>query len=81
MRRELVAEIGNFDEQFGLGNWEDNDLCHRARRSGWALYIAKSVFVHHTGGQSFRALGIDYNKSLADGQRLFEQKWSVSNGG
>lgn len=41
-----------FDEVFGVGGYEDNDLCVRAELRGWRLAIAGDVFIHHVGHQT-----------------------------
>ena len=54
LRRDCLDQIGLFDaETFGKGYGEENDLCLRARRSGWRNVLAADVFVHHLGGRSF----------------------------
>lgn len=41
-----------FDELFGVGGYEDNDLCVRAELRGWRCAIAGDVFIHHVGHQT-----------------------------
>lgn len=54
LRRACLLEIGEFDEAtYGRGYGEENDLCLRARRSGWRHVVAADVFVRHSGGRSF----------------------------
>jgi glycosyltransferase involved in cell wall biosynthesis/MoaA/NifB/PqqE/SkfB family radical SAM enzyme len=45
-RRDLVEEIGLFDEQFDSGGYEDEDFCLRAVLEGHKNYIAGDVYVH-----------------------------------
>ena len=57
-RRACLRDIGGFDEgQFMYG--EDWDICMRARRAGWAVYLVpQSRIVHHenaAGRQYFGA--------------------------
>ncbi len=52
VRRSVLNEIGGFDERFGLGTFEDNDLCYRIRRAGYRLVIAANSFVHHSGSKT-----------------------------
>jgi O-antigen biosynthesis protein len=54
VRRDVVKRIGAFDERFGLGNYEDDDYCLRARLAGFECRLAEDVFIHHTGGQDFQ---------------------------
>ncbi|MFK7753071.1 MAG: glycosyltransferase [Sedimentitalea sp.] len=46
MRRQMLDEIGQFDETFFL-YFEETDLCLRAKRAGWQVhYVPKSEVVH-----------------------------------
>ena len=63
-RRAVVDRIGGLDERFGSGNFEDDDFCVRAAIAGFKSLIAKDVFIHHVGGQTFQALNINYKRSL-----------------
>lgn len=47
VKKEVLADIGLFDEAFGLGTYEDDDLCYRAVTQGYELYIALDAFVHY----------------------------------
>ena len=47
LRREMLDEIGGFDEQFRLYG-EDIELCYRAAKAGWERwYVPAAVVVHH----------------------------------
>jgi GT2 family glycosyltransferase/tetratricopeptide (TPR) repeat protein len=79
-RRGLVSEIGFLDERFGLGNFEDDDFCHRARLAGYRCVIARDTFVHHFGSVTFRALGpTTHEQSFYRSAKLFHEKWTDSN--
>ncbi|NEY21475.1 glycosyltransferase [Bacillus ginsengihumi] len=52
-KREILDEIGNFDEYFEYGSFEDDDLCLRALLKGYHLKIALDSFVHHHGHATF----------------------------
>ena len=53
MPRRLIDEIGGFDERFFL-YCEDEDLCWRARQSGWRVVYHPGVVVKHRKGSSTR---------------------------
>ncbi|MEX2121004.1 MAG: glycosyltransferase [Pirellulales bacterium] len=76
VRRELVDAIGLLDERFGIGNFEDDDFCLRARQAGFKAVIARDAFVHHFGHATFQGSGIDLNGLLERNERLFREKWS-----
>jgi GT2 family glycosyltransferase len=75
IRREVLDKIGVLDEQFGIGFFEDDDLCVRAREAGYRLAVAQGVFIHHFGSRTFRGLGIDCHQQLKDGFARFRDKW------
>lgn len=76
-RKEVVTRIGGLDEQFGSGNFEDDDFCVRAFQVGFRARIALDVFIHHTGSQTFKAAKIDYRQSLMRNWELFKAKWGI----
>ena len=56
-RREMLDEIGLFDEDFFL-YLEDVDLAFRARLAGWkCLYVPGARVIHHHGGTA--GVGLD----------------------
>ena len=54
MRREMLDDIGLFDEAYWM-YMEDLDLCYRAARAGWTTWYEPSVYaVHIKAGTSGR---------------------------
>jgi hypothetical protein len=51
IRRELIDEIGGFDETFFL-YFEETDLCHRATNAGWTTHYLPQSEVVHIGSAS-----------------------------
>jgi GT2 family glycosyltransferase/Flp pilus assembly protein TadD len=76
-RREALEQIGGFDEQFGVGFFDDDDLSVRALKAGFQLLVALNVFVHHFGSRTFTGLGIDCTKQLKENFDLFHAKWGT----
>jgi O-antigen biosynthesis protein len=75
-RRLLVDQIGLLDEQFGSGNYEDDDFCLRSAVAGYQNLVAGDVYIHHYGSVSFAGNRIDYRSALARNAALFQEKWS-----
>ncbi|MGO9793791.1 MAG: glycosyltransferase family 2 protein [Solirubrobacteraceae bacterium] len=48
-RREMLAELGGFDESFGFG-FEDVDLSWRARMKGWRAFVVPRAIALHAHG-------------------------------
>lgn len=59
VRTAAFGELGGFDESYGLGGYEDDDLCHRLRFAGWRLVIVQDTFMHHIGHQTFDENKVD----------------------
>ncbi|MGB4780848.1 glycosyltransferase, partial [Candidatus Methylomirabilis sp.] len=76
-RKEVITRIGGLDEQFGSGNFEDDDFCIRAFQVGFRARIALDAFIHHTGSQTFKVAKIDYRQSLMRNWELFKAKWGI----
>lgn len=75
MKRAVVERIGNLDERFGIGNFEDDDFCRRARSAGYQAMMALDSFVHHFGSVSFQGAGLNLNQILIDNQKTYQEKW------
>ncbi|MBI3467730.1 MAG: glycosyltransferase, partial [Planctomycetes bacterium] len=75
IRREVIERIGLFDERFGIGNFEDDDFCRRARQDGFRAGIAQAAFIHHFGHASFRGSGADLGAILKRNEQLYREKW------
>ena len=54
VKTNVLKKVGLFDEQFGLGMWEDNDYSLRLRKAGYKLYIVKESFIYHFGNQTIK---------------------------
>lgn len=54
IRRELINEIGIFDEEnFGAGYGEEDDYTLRARKAGWQLALADDTYIFHAQSKSY----------------------------
>jgi GT2 family glycosyltransferase/glycosyltransferase involved in cell wall biosynthesis len=76
LRRRVYEQVGGLDESFGLGFFEDDDYCNRARAAGWRLAIAEDVFVHHHLSATFDQLKASSRQALFEKNRaIYESKW------
>jgi hypothetical protein len=75
MKRAVYQAIGDLDERFGLGFFDDDDLAERARRAGFSLAVAYDLFVHHFGSRTFAGAGIDAPRLLQENGRRYAEKW------
>jgi GT2 family glycosyltransferase len=72
-----LEAIGGFDPIFGLGNFEDDDLCLRARLAGFTNWIVDGAFLYHIGSQTFKNQKIDYSASIQRNLEIMCRKWSL----
>jgi cellulose synthase/poly-beta-1,6-N-acetylglucosamine synthase-like glycosyltransferase len=76
-KRQVVDDIGGFDEQFLIGNYEDDDYCLRAQLAGYKLLVAQDTYVHHFGSATFQGENIDFSEQLQSNWELFKKKWKL----
>lgn len=76
--KKVLELVGNFDESFGMGNYEDDDFSLRVHTAGYTNIIAEDVFVYHFGSASFSKDPTAYNNLLKTNGKVFEDKWGES---
>ncbi len=77
VRRDVFDEVGGFDTSYGIGGYEDDDLCRRIAGSGRRLLIAHESFVHHDGHQTFDANGLDWYAEQESNRGRFEARFGL----
>jgi GT2 family glycosyltransferase/tetratricopeptide (TPR) repeat protein len=75
VRAPVFGALGGFDTRFGIGTYEDNDLCYQLRRQGYRLLLAGRAFVHHSGSTTLTRVATDVGKLLARNHTLYLEKW------
>ena len=74
--RIVWEQVGELDEAFGIGMFEDDDYTYRVRAAGYEVACAEDVFVHHHHSASFGELtAAAYDELFAKNRRYFESKW------
>lgn len=78
VRKEVLDVIGTLDEQF-VNGFEETDFCFRATRVGYECLVAKDVFIHHTGSQTFWETETEdsYWQGIRDNWERFREKWDI----
>jgi len=56
IKKSVIDKIGEWDERFGLGGGDDNDMCYRVKQAGYKMAIARKSYIYHYGSASFREL-------------------------
>jgi GT2 family glycosyltransferase len=75
--RAVWERVGQLDETFGMGMFEDDDFAVRVRRAGWRVVVAEDCFVHHFGQGSFSKISpAVYERVFEENRKRFEEKWN-----
>lgn len=76
LRRQTWQAVGELDESFDVGYFEDDDYCLRVQAQGLSLAIAEGCFVHHAHGAAFALLDPERKAAIHQAnKRRFEAKW------
>jgi GT2 family glycosyltransferase len=81
IRDSVWQTLGGLDEQYGIGNYEDDDYCVRVLRAGHRLCVAEDSFVFHYGSRTFLGMGIHddaWRELLSLNEQTFAEKWQVA---
>ncbi len=70
--KRVLRELGFWDERYNPGNWEDTDYSVLLRQNGYDIRVARSVYIHHVGSQTFSN---DLQDLLIANQAKFVEKW------
>jgi N-acetylglucosaminyl-diphospho-decaprenol L-rhamnosyltransferase len=76
IRRDVVDEIGPFDERFGPAWFEDVDYCHRLADAGKELWVIPNAAARHFGGASLEYLTFRrFHEIWYRNMWLYARKW------
>jgi hypothetical protein len=73
-RREMVEQVGELDEGFWPGYYEDTDFCYRAREGGWRVVYVPEAKAVHLGATSLGAGTPSYVRAIHQGRLRFALK-------
>jgi GT2 family glycosyltransferase/glycosyltransferase involved in cell wall biosynthesis len=75
-RRKVFEEVGNLNEDFITGGFEDDDYCYRIAKNGHKLALCLSSFVYHAQFKSFETIKFSERLKISEtNQKIFEEKW------
>lgn len=70
IKRDLLEEIGYFDEKYGMGYRAEVAYCFEAREAGWKVYSSPTAEYIHLTSQTTGRLGI-----ANDTHEIFMEDW------
>ena len=79
MRNDLRDSVGVLDELFHPVQYEDLDLCLRAREAGYEVRYTPEVEMYHFEGITTASFGqVEYQRNIARNSAKFRQKWHTA---
>jgi GT2 family glycosyltransferase len=72
-RRVLWNKVGGFDEDYGLGTYEDTSFCLSVRELGYNIVVVPEAKGTHYTGATAEKYGIPY--PMDRNRMIFLQKW------
>lgn len=76
LKRKTYEEIGDLDESFFPGGYEDNDILLRANLKGWYGMIDGGTFLHHYGSSTLGSPEFSHMEGGLALRGVFLDKWS-----
>ncbi|RAU93231.1 glycosyltransferase [Paenibacillus sp. YN15] len=77
IKKEVFDKIGLLDEGYGMGMFEDDDFCYRAKQAGFFLACVEDVFIYHKGSVSFSRLGYEITDLFYQNLNRFQTKHNL----
>lgn len=75
IKRTVLDKVGNLDERFTPGNFEDDDISLRIVEKGYKLLLCRDSYIHHFGSVSFKDKPSKYRNLLKRNCKKIEDKW------
>ncbi|MCE5217132.1 glycosyltransferase family 2 protein [bacterium] len=76
MKREITEALGGLDEVFNPAQFEDFDLCYRAREQGWrVLYTPRAEMYHFENTTTARSGGMAFKRTTIRNGLEFKRRW------
>ncbi|GKX30830.1 hypothetical protein SH1V18_33100 [Vallitalea longa] len=78
LKRCVLETIGGNDFFYGLGHFDDDDWCLRARLAGYKIAVTGNSFVYHMGSKTFRSIRRNMNHYVTINRSKFHRKWELT---
>lgn len=78
IKREVLNKIGLFDEIYGTGYYEDDDISVRVLMEGYKLILCHNSFIFHYGAQGFLQNPSICTELLMKNHQTFLNKWGFN---
>lgn len=76
IRRRLFDTVGGFSKEYGMGTYEDCDLCFKARQVGQRVYVNVQALGYHYVGSTAEKKRVAF--PIQQNRMIFQTKWANS---
>jgi GT2 family glycosyltransferase len=76
VRRNIFNRVGGFSPEYGLGTWEDVDLCFKVRQAGHRVFVNCDATGFHYTNATVEKNKVGY--PLQQNRLIFQTKWGQS---
>ena len=81
IKRDVFDSVGGWDEDFGLGNFEDTYLNYCLKKKGYELWISSDADVTHaTPRRTWIKNKVDYDSLFKKNELIFKNKTLLVDG-
>ncbi len=76
VRRAIFQKVGGFNSIYGMGTWEDVELCMMVRQAGLRVFVdTESIGYHYVGATQEKK---QVNYPLHTNRLIFQSRWANS---
>lgn len=75
IRTELFRRFGGFDPIYGLGYWEDVDMCLKCRQNGYIIWLSVDASAYHYVAATSEK-GVVHSSGFLQNATTFKTRWA-----
>lgn len=75
-KRRALDDIGVLDLRYGMGYYEDVDICVRLQYAGYQCVLCHNSFIFHWGSKSFGENKKRQQELMQTNRMIFKEKWN-----
>ncbi len=76
VRRSLFNRVNGFSLDYGMGTFEDVDLCFKSRQNGLRVWVTTDAVGYHYTGATQEKKRVSY--PLQQNRMIFQARWGES---
>ena len=79
MPRKVFIAVGELDERYEIGMFEDDDYNRRVQDAGYLVRLARDAYIHHWQRASFKLIGEEkYLNIHHENEKKYRAKWALN---